>query len=168
MAVEGFEADDLIANAVALAQERGAAQVVIVSTDKDLCQLVTEPGLGDGQAARRARTAPPSRPAAPASAPPPSSCLARVTQVSVYNDRKKETWDAAMVEQKFGVRPSQLADYLALTGDKSDNVPGVMGVGPKRAAVRSAPPPRRLCAASAPPQQRHYTTSARPRHRSCW
>ena len=88
--------------------------------------------------------------------------------MSVYNDRKKETWDAAMVEQKFGVRPSQLADYLALTGDKSDNVPGVMGVGPKRAAVRSAPPLRRLCAASAPPQQRHYTTSARPRHRSCW
>ena len=65
MAVEGFEADDLIANAVALAQERGAAQVVIVSTDKDLCQLVTEPGLGDGQAARRARTAPPSRPSLP-------------------------------------------------------------------------------------------------------
>ena len=168
MAVEGFEADDLIANAVALAQERGAAQVVIVSTDKDLCQLVTEPGLGDGQAARRARTAPPSRPAAPAAQPPqppqpqphlPPSCLARVTQVSVYNDRKKETWDAAMVEQKFGVRPSQLADYLALTGDKSDNVPGVMGVGPKKAAVplrtSSAPPQRRLCAAncaaSAPP-----------------
>ena len=78
-----------------------------------------------------------------------------MTQVSVYNDRKKETWDAAMVEQKFGVRPSQLADYLALTGDKSDNVPGVMGVGPKKAAVplrtSSAPPLRRLCAASAPP-----------------
>ena len=68
MAVEGFEADDLIANAVALAQERGAAQVVIVSTDKDLCQLVTEPGLGDGQAARRARTAPPSRPSRPSRA----------------------------------------------------------------------------------------------------
>ena len=79
--------------------------------------------------------------------------------MSVYNDRKKEMWDAAMVEQKFGVRPSQLADYLALTGDKSDNVPGVMGVGPKKAAVplrtSSAPPLRphlrRLCAASAPP-----------------
>ena len=175
MAVEGFEADDLIANAVALAQERGAAQVVIVSTDKDLCQLVTEPGLGDGQAARRARTAPPSRPAAPAAQPPqppqpqhhlPPSCLARVTQVSVYNDRKKETWDAAMVEQKFGVRPSQLADYLALTGDKSDNVPGVMGVGPKKAAVplrtSSAPPLRRHCAASAPPLRRLCGPSAPP------
>ena len=70
--------------------------------------------------------------------------------MSVYNDRKKETWDAAKVEQKFGVRPSQLADYLALTGYKSDNVPGVMGVGPKKAAVplrtSSAPPLRRLCA----------------------
>lgn len=74
--------------------------------------------------------------------------------MSVYNDRKKETWDAAKVEEKFGVRPSQLADYLALTGDASDNVPGVIGVGPKRAAVplrtSSAPPLRPLCTHSAP------------------
>jgi len=35
---------------------------------------------------------------------------------------------------KFGVKPSQIADYLALTGDSSDNVPGVPGIGPKGAA----------------------------------
>jgi DNA polymerase-1 len=34
---------------------------------------------------------------------------------------------------KFGVNPSQMADYLALTGDSSDNVPGVAGIGPKGA-----------------------------------
>lgn len=40
----------------------------------------------------------------------------------------------AEVLAKFGVKPSQIADYLALTGDSSDNVPGVAGIGPKGAA----------------------------------
>ncbi|MDT8319908.1 MAG: DNA polymerase I [Xanthomonadales bacterium] len=38
------------------------------------------------------------------------------------------------VKQKFGVRPDQIADLLALTGDKSDNIPGVEKCGPKTAA----------------------------------
>ena len=42
--------------------------------------------------------------------------------------------DAAAVVEKFGVPPSQIADYLALVGDNSDNIPGLMGVGPKTAA----------------------------------
>lgn len=37
------------------------------------------------------------------------------------------------VEEKFGVGPHQIIDYLALMGDKSDNIPGVPGVGPKTA-----------------------------------
>jgi DNA polymerase-1 len=37
------------------------------------------------------------------------------------------------VEQKYGVRPGLIRDFLALTGDASDNIPGVPGVGPKRA-----------------------------------
>jgi 5'-3' exonuclease len=36
---------------------------------------------------------------------------------------------------QFGVRPERMADYLALTGDSVDNIPGVPGVGPKTAAV---------------------------------
>ena len=43
--------------------------------------------------------------------------------------------DARGVEQRFGVRPQQLADFLALTGDGVDNIPGVSGVGPKTAAA---------------------------------
>lgn len=39
-----------------------------------------------------------------------------------------------VVERKFGVKPSQFADLKCLIGDKSDNIVGVSGVGPKRAA----------------------------------
>jgi DNA polymerase-1 len=41
--------------------------------------------------------------------------------------------DAAGVEEKFGIPPAQIADYLALVGDTSDNIPGIEGVGPKTA-----------------------------------
>ncbi|MEP7313183.1 MAG: 5'-3' exonuclease H3TH domain-containing protein [Pseudomonadota bacterium] len=39
------------------------------------------------------------------------------------------------IEERFGVAPERYADYLALTGDAVDNIPGVPGVGPKTAAV---------------------------------
>jgi DNA polymerase I len=42
--------------------------------------------------------------------------------------------DRAAVIEKFGVPPSQIADYLALVGDTSDNIPGIGGVGPKTAS----------------------------------
>lgn len=42
--------------------------------------------------------------------------------------------DAAGVQEKFGVPPLQIADYLALVGDTSDNIPGIDGVGPKTAS----------------------------------
>lgn len=42
--------------------------------------------------------------------------------------------DPAAVTEKFGVPPAQIADYLALVGDTSDNIPGIAGVGPKTAA----------------------------------
>lgn len=41
--------------------------------------------------------------------------------------------DAAGVTEKFGVPPARIADYLALVGDTSDNIPGLRGVGPKTA-----------------------------------
>jgi len=43
--------------------------------------------------------------------------------------------DPAKIKDKFGVHPHQIADYLALTGDSVDNIPGIPGVGPKSAAA---------------------------------
>ncbi|MGE9291864.1 MAG: 5'-3' exonuclease, partial [Puniceicoccales bacterium] len=44
------------------------------------------------------------------------------------------TLDEKAVQEKFGVRPDQIADYLALVGDNADNIPGLAGVGPKTAS----------------------------------
>jgi len=44
-------------------------------------------------------------------------------------------WDAAGVKTRLGVHPRQVADYLALTGDAVDNIPGVPGIGAKTAAI---------------------------------
>lgn len=43
--------------------------------------------------------------------------------------------DASGVQARFGVQPHQIADFLALTGDKVDNIPGIPGVGPKTASA---------------------------------
>ena len=78
--------------------------VLIVSADKDLAQCVTD---GITQLL-----------------PPPTA-------------NPKLGWrrlDAEGVKNKFGVRPDQIPDYLALIGDTSDNIPGLQGVGPKTAA----------------------------------
>lgn len=50
------------------------------------------------------------------------------------NDRTEIIWTAEQVRAKTGVAPSQIVDWLSLTGDSVDNVPGVPGVGPKTAA----------------------------------
>jgi DNA polymerase-1 len=90
--------------AEAVARARQGDDVLIVSSDKDFAQIV-----GD-----RIRIM----------LPPPSA-------------NPKLGWrllDAAGVAEKFGVPPAQIADYLALVGDTSDNIPGITGVGPKTAA----------------------------------
>lgn len=81
------------------------AETIIVSADKDLAQLV---GPGVTQLL-----------------PPPTA-------------RPSLGWrklNADAVEEKFGVRPNQIAEYLALVGDTSDNIPGLKGVGPKTASA---------------------------------
>lgn len=78
-------------------------QVFVVSADKDLCQLVTEK--------------------IHVLAPPPTA-----------NPRLGwRSLDPNGVEEKFGIPPSMIADYLALIGDSVDNIPGLKGVGPKTA-----------------------------------
>lgn len=52
----------------------------------------------------------------------------------VYNHFDKEWRDTAWCQAKFGVRPEQLTDYLALMGDSTDGIPGVESVGAKTAA----------------------------------
>lgn len=53
--------------------------------------------------------------------------------VTLINTMTSERLDPAAVEVKFGLPPSRIVDFLALTGDKVDNIPGVPGVGPKTA-----------------------------------
>ncbi len=78
-------------------------EVLIVSADKDFAQIVGEH--------------------IKILLPPPSA-------------NPKLGWrlmDKSGVLEKFGVPPAQIADYLALVGDSSDNIPGISGVGPKTA-----------------------------------
>jgi len=53
--------------------------------------------------------------------------------VKIVNPLTGEEIDREKVLKKFGVEPEQIPSYLALVGDKVDNIPGVEGVGPKRA-----------------------------------
>lgn len=98
-----FEADDLIA-AYTMAARANGINVTIISSDKDLMQLVTLGGEGE-----------------------PATLL--------YDTMKDRVIGPDEVEAKFGVRPDRLGDLLALTGDSSDNIPGVPGIGPKTAAT---------------------------------
>lgn len=89
------EADDLIASAATRLAAKGF-QVVIVSGDKDLLQLVSG-------------------------------------NVRMWDPMRDVTMDTEGVRQKYGLGPESLLDYFALTGDASDNIPGVPGIGPKTA-----------------------------------
>ncbi|RME02492.1 MAG: DNA polymerase I [Planctomycetota bacterium] len=51
----------------------------------------------------------------------------------LQRDSQAKILDVRGVEEKFGVRPTQIVDYLAMVGDSSDNIPGVKGIGPKTA-----------------------------------
>ncbi|RLJ70247.1 DNA polymerase-1 [Hydrogenivirga caldilitoris] len=55
------------------------------------------------------------------------------SNIIVINPMNWEIFTAEKVKEKFGVSPDKVADYLALVGDKIDNIQGVKGVGPKTA-----------------------------------
>jgi DNA polymerase-1 len=102
----GFEADDIIATYACQASANGA-EVLIVSSDKDLMQMV-RPGVTfyDFESGI------PGKP----------------------GHRPERRLDREGVIEKFGVPPEKVTDVQALIGDPTDNVPGVPGIGIKTAA----------------------------------
>lgn len=65
--------------------------------------------------------------------------LQLVNEKTVMHDlcggyRQAKIYTPEMVEARYGVKPAQFVDYKALIGDKSDNLPGVMGIGEKGAS----------------------------------
>jgi DNA polymerase-1 len=52
---------------------------------------------------------------------------------TIWDPMKDEVIDTVVVREKFDVTPSQMVDVMGLSGDTSDNIPGVPGIGPKTA-----------------------------------
>ena len=94
--LSGYEADDLIGTAARAAVQQGY-EVVVVSADKDLKQLVSD-------------------------------------DVIMLDPMKDTVFDIDVIK-KTGIAPDQLIDVMGLSGDASDNVPGVPGIGPKGATA---------------------------------
>jgi DNA polymerase-1 len=90
------EADDVIGAYAKHGIENGY-EVVVVSGDKDLMQLISD-------------------------------------KIMFYDIITKRFCTVKDVYDKFGVMPNQICDYLAIVGDKSDNIPGIRGIGNKIAA----------------------------------
>lgn len=103
----GYEADDVIGTLAKQVAEQ-KLQAVIVSNDKDMCQLVADPYVvcmrTNSQVAKRKEYVPPI-----------------------------EWCDEAWVEKKFGVPATKIVDLLGLMGDSIDNIPGAPGIGSKGA-----------------------------------
>lgn len=93
--LKGFEADDIIGT-IAKRYEAMGRDVVIVSADKDLMQLVNK-------------------------------------SVTLWDTMRDRRFSPKEVKEKTGVPPDKVREFLALTGDSSDNIPGLKGVGPKTA-----------------------------------
>jgi DNA polymerase-1 len=105
--VPGYEADDVIGALAHQATAKGL-QAVVVSNDKDMCQLVRDPWV---------------------------VCMRQNSQVVKRKDPVPpvEWCDEAWVEKKFGVTADKLVDLLGLMGDSIDDIPGAPGIGSKGA-----------------------------------
>lgn len=56
-------------------------------------------------------------------------------RVKMLDTMKEKVYGVQDVEDKMGVPPSQIVDYLSIIGDSSDNIPGIPGIGPKGASA---------------------------------
>lgn len=54
-------------------------------------------------------------------------------RIKVYDPMKDKVFDEAYVREKYGVGPARIPEYMALTGDAVDNIPGIRGIGEKTA-----------------------------------
>lgn len=98
LSIEGIEADDTIGSIAKWAEKEGS-EVFICSSDKDLCQLVSE----------------------------------KIHIIHLHKDNL--LIDKQKVKDQYGVEPAKIVDFLAITGDTSDNIPGLEGFGPKTASL---------------------------------
>jgi DNA polymerase-1 len=103
----GYEADDVLATLALKASEKGY-RVKILTGDRDLFQLVD-----------------------------PEKEISVLYLSTDFLKRGKSSGPAEFgpeeVKEKLGITPAQVVDYKALCGDKSDNIPGVKGIGEKTA-----------------------------------
>ena len=96
MQIPGFEADDIIATFARKHKTHDDMQIVVVSSDKDLKQLIDDNVI--------------------------------CKDAMKWIDTTKQSF-----EKEYGFSPQYMLDYLTLIGDASDNIPGIPGIGPKRA-----------------------------------
>lgn len=104
LSLPGTEADDLIAS-YALAAQRAGDEVIVATNDKDILQIVS-PGIQIYSTAK--------------------ADAGTVGYALLGEPEVRAKWNVG--------EPARIADILALTGDASDNIPGVPGVGEKTAA----------------------------------
>jgi len=95
---EDFEADDIIATLTEKFEDKNL-EIIIISSDKDILQLVEK----------------------------------NISVFSPYKEKEGVIYTKEKILEKFGVTPERTVDLLALSGDPTDNIPGVKGIGEKTA-----------------------------------
>jgi len=95
LTIPGVEADDIIGSLAYKLEENGE-QIIIISHDKDMLQLVTK-------------------------------------NINIFNKKNNNIITPETVKEKYGIKPKEFIDFLALMGDVSDNIPGVPKIGVKTA-----------------------------------
>jgi len=103
----GYEADDILGT-LAIEGSKAGYNVKIVSGDRDLFQLVNEQQNIEVLYLDK-------------------NAVKSTTKLGITE------FNPAKVEESLGIKPQQVVDYKALCGDKSDNIPGVLGIGEKTA-----------------------------------
>ncbi len=156
-AVAGEEADDVLASAGHMLAE-GGFSVLIVTGDLDLLQavrvgvevlIVTTGRSTIASISTASKGSPPVQAASPATTPATSPATSPATHQAnparspeATNNPSKNRrvtrssrYDLNGVIERYGIKPELLADWRALAGDPSDNIPGVPGVGPRTAST---------------------------------